>query len=147
MGCPHTERCPLFPLLRASLRSWRDYYCDSADGWRGCARYELSLTGAVVPIVLLPNGAHAQHLRRAAADVDRAGPAQSTQPQWSGPDSWQTWAPAPPANFEGIRRPAQPVEPAPSAHVVQIPGNPPAGPPEKRRGWWTRFADWISGPA
>lgn len=147
MGCPHAERCPLFPLLRASLRSWRDYYCDSGDGWRGCARYELSLTGAVVPITLLPNGVHAQHLKRAAAGDELAGPARPTQNRWPGPDSRQVWAPTPQASFEGIRGTAQPVEPAPFSHFLPTPGESPATPPEKRRGWWTRFADWISGPA
>ncbi|HEY0696341.1 MAG TPA: hypothetical protein VGD43_00850 [Micromonospora sp.] len=64
MACTHVEGCPLFPLLNASLRGWRNYYCDTVDSWRGCARYKMSLTGQPVPINLLPNGAVAQHLER-----------------------------------------------------------------------------------
>ncbi len=63
MGCSHTRECPLFPLLNASLRDWRNYYCDSEDGWQKCARYQLSKTGQLVPISLLPNGADAVHLK------------------------------------------------------------------------------------
>ena len=52
MGCLHAKGCPLFPLLNASLRGWRDYYCDSEDRWLDCARYKLSRTGQPVPISL-----------------------------------------------------------------------------------------------
>ncbi|PQM20443.1 hypothetical protein Sfr7A_27100 [Streptomyces xinghaiensis] len=66
MGCTHAVGCPLFPLLKAGMQSWRDHYCDSDHQWRTCARYQTSLTGERVPISLLPNGRHAHHLRRAA---------------------------------------------------------------------------------
>lgn len=84
MSCSHAAGCPLFPLLRASLQGWRDYYCDSEDQWLGCARYQVSLTGERVPISLLPNGARARHLEDAATGQDRsgaAGPEQAPPPQ------------------------------------------------------------------
>ncbi len=56
MACPHASGCPLFPYLNASLGAWRVSYCDSADGWRGCARFVLSGQGKPVPLALLPNG-------------------------------------------------------------------------------------------
>lgn len=56
MACLHTAGCPLFPHLRSSLQGWREYYCDSEETWRDCARYKMSLTGERVPITLLPNG-------------------------------------------------------------------------------------------
>jgi|NGEPerStandDraft_6_1074524.scaffolds.fasta_scaffold18963_5 hypothetical protein len=56
MGCTHTDHCPLFPYLNASLAGWRDVYCDSATRWRDCARFKLSRTGEPVPLALLPNG-------------------------------------------------------------------------------------------
>jgi hypothetical protein len=147
MGCSHTERCPLFPLLNASLRSWRDYYCDTKDGWRGCARYKLSLTGVLVPITLLPNGASAQHLR-AAAGLDGSGTSQSTHAPSSGLDSGLTEFTVPTAGFEQMRTPAQPLKPSPSAQVPQTSESPPARLPQpERRPWWTRLADWISGPS
>ena len=74
VGCSHREGCPLFPLLNASLRGWREYYCDSADRWHECARYKLSLTGRLVPITLLPNGHDAQ-LLRPDPDAGRSGAA------------------------------------------------------------------------
>ncbi len=56
MGCPHASACPLFPYLNASLGAWRVSYCDSANGWRGCARFILAGQGKPVPLALLPNG-------------------------------------------------------------------------------------------
>ncbi|GAB3974120.1 hypothetical protein GCM10027615_38920 [Plantactinospora veratri] len=147
MGCPHSERCPLFPLLNASLRSWRDYYCDTADGWQECARYRLSLTGAVVPIILLPNGVNAQHLKAAAAGVDRSRPAQPPRAHWSGFDPRQP-VEEPTAFFEQAATRPQPATHPLFPHVAQSPGNTPWVPPQpRRRRWWTRFLDWISGPA
>ncbi|GGS16573.1 hypothetical protein GCM10010269_64620 [Streptomyces humidus] len=62
VGCLHASTCPLFPHLNESLAGWRTYYCDNEANWRGCARYQMSLTGDRVPITLLPNGRHARHL-------------------------------------------------------------------------------------
>ncbi|RXS67999.1 hypothetical protein EST54_10420 [Streptomyces sioyaensis] len=87
MSCSHATGCPLFPLLRASLQGWREYYCDSADRWLGCARYQMSLTGERVPISLLPNGASARHLEapaeagRSSATSAAAAPRQSPPPR------------------------------------------------------------------
>lgn len=110
VSCSHAAGCPLFPLLRASLRGWREYYCDSDDRWLDCARYQVSLTGERVPISLLPNGARARHLED-VAEADRSGaanpgevpvPRQAPPPQ---PDPWSPeaapWSqPAPPRPYE-----------------------------------------------
>ena len=56
LSCTHADSCPLFPRLQASLEGWRRNYCDHATNWNTCARYERSLSGATVPITLLPNG-------------------------------------------------------------------------------------------
>ncbi|MEU3553473.1 hypothetical protein [Streptomyces fragilis] len=80
MGCSHATGCPLFPLLRESLRGWRDYYCDSNDQWRGCARYKMSLTGERVPISLLPNGAQARHFEDAGDAGGTCAPASGQAP-------------------------------------------------------------------
>ncbi|MGW0928348.1 hypothetical protein [Streptomyces sp. NPDC002644] len=95
MACPHAAGCPLFPLLRSSLRGWRDYYCDSGDRWGDCARYKMSLTGEPVPISLLPNGHSARHLQNpVGADASRMpDPGRThTATAWSQP------APAGPAS-------------------------------------------------
>ena len=78
VSCSHREGCPLFPLLNASLRGWRDHYCDSEDRWHDCARYKLSLTGQLVPITLLPNGHDAQ-LLRPDSDPDGSGAVKRKQ--------------------------------------------------------------------
>jgi hypothetical protein len=96
VGCSHAAGCPLFPLLRESLRGWRDYYCDSNDQWLGCARYRMSLTGEGVPISLLPNGAHVRHFEDAATGRGQAS--RQARPErhaaWSaeGASGSQQWA-------------------------------------------------------
>lgn len=108
MGCSHAVECPLFPFLKASLKGWRDYYCDSESRWRECARYRLSLTGERVPISLLPNGHHAQHIGHASSDGPSraANPRQArrqTPPQPAPPEkaSWLQPAPAPTPESSG----------------------------------------------
>ena len=71
MSCTHTDACPLFPKLNASLRGWRDAYCDSDRGWRHCARYNRSLSGVSVPLTLLPNGKYAHALARPQVPASR----------------------------------------------------------------------------
>jgi hypothetical protein len=139
VGCLHAKGCPLFPLLNASLRGWRDYYCDSEDRWLDCARYKLSRTGQPVPISLLPNGKNAQHLNR-APDADRFGSAEPRQapPSRLNPGSPGTTAPFEPAPAAA---PARPLEPSPPSQAPQ----PPAA--RSTRRWWTRLADWMRGPA
>ena len=56
MACAHTNDCPLFPKLHASLAAWREFYCDTESAWTTCARYERAVRGQAVPIALLPNG-------------------------------------------------------------------------------------------
>jgi hypothetical protein len=175
VGCSHREGCPLFPLLNASLRGWRNHYCDSEDRWRECARYKLSLTGRLVPITLLPNGHDAQLLRpdpdagrRGAADASHTPRQAPSSPLESG--SLETVVAQETAvalaRFEPVSLPvsAPPLEPPPPVQVPEPSGNPPAipqlsgGPPGRlarlvRRAygsthrWWTRLTDWMAGPA
>lgn len=152
VGCSHAATCPLFPLLRASLQGWRDHYCNSADRWNDCARYQLSLTGERVPISLLPNGARAQHIER-AADANRLGAASPSQaPRRTPPSRLDPWQPEPTAQFEPAPPPAPLLQHQPSS-PTQLPR-----PPERRvqrtrrargakQGWWARIADWMRGPA
>jgi hypothetical protein len=173
VGCSHREGCPLFPLLNASLRGWRDYYCDSADRWHDCARYKLSRTGRLVPITLLPNGHDAQ-LLRPDPGPDRSGSAEPRHasrhaPRQSPPaqlDSGSLETAVPMARFEPGPAPAaaRPIEPSPPAQVPQPPDSspavpqPPGSPPARltrrarrpygsTRHWWTRLTDWMTSPA
>jgi hypothetical protein len=163
VGCSHREGCPLFPLLNASLRGWRDHYCDSADRWRDCARYKMSLTGQLVPITLLPNGHDAQLLRpdsragRSGAAEPRHAPGQAPPSRL---DSGSPEAVVSIPQFEPVptsapaSAPAGPLEPSPPAQVPQSPSRPPARLTRRvrrahgsTRRWWTRLSDWITGPA
>ncbi len=176
MSCSHATGCPLFPLLRESLRGWRDYYCDSDDQWLGCARYQMSLTGERVPISLLPNGAHARHFEDAAADTGRSRPAGPGQaPRQAPPPRHDPWA----SGDAFGARPAAARPPAPPGHRIPAPDSVtpwaasaprpvthdrPSSPPGvsrphahptrhgrqargSRRGWWARFTDWMRGAA
>jgi hypothetical protein len=132
--CSHAQNCPLFPLLKASLRGWREYYCDTEDRWRDCARYKLSLTGQLVPISLLPNGREAHHLRRApeAGLYGAADPGYAPPPR---PNAAST------ARFESAPTADRPQESSP-------PVQPYWGPPARPTGhWWKRLAEWMRGPA
>lgn len=162
MGCSHREGCPLFPLLKESLRGWRDYYCDHEDRWADCSRYKLSLAGKLVPITLLPSGYDAQYL----PDADRSGsleskhalplrPTSPSRPNSRAPEPTVAASLFEPSLFEPAPAPApaRPLGPPP-AQVLQTPGNPPARstrPPQRThgpaRGWWTRLTDWMTGPA
>jgi hypothetical protein len=164
VGCSHRAGCPLFPLLNASLRGWRDHYCDSENRWHDCARYKLSLTGQLVPITLLPNGHDAQLLR---PDASRSGAAKPRPAPKQAPpsrlDSESLERAVVMARFESVPTsvPEQPIEPPPPAQVPQSPESPPPPSPRpvrqahsSRRRWWTRlagswnrFADWMAGPA
>jgi hypothetical protein len=152
-------------LLKLSLKGWRDYYCDSDDRWRACARYQLAQSGERVPISLLPNGASARHLE-GMAGTDRSGTARPvtdrsaagrpvTDRSGTGrsaagrPDTDRSAAVGPEqVSWQAPRsRPTQDAPPAP----VPVPADRPARharkAPSPRRGWWARFADWMKGPA
>ncbi|GLX53235.1 hypothetical protein Shyhy01_61850 [Streptomyces hygroscopicus subsp. hygroscopicus] len=150
VGCSHAAGCPLFPFLRGSLQGWREYYCDSEDRWLGCARYQTSLTGERVPISLLPNGARARHLE-AEAEAGRSGAASRSAPgrpqerparETAAPQATDRFGAAP-SPVPRDRSAPPPQVPAPSdgraGHTRRA-----AGP---KSGWWTRFADWMRGPA
>lgn len=146
------RRMPPFPLLRASLQGWREYYCDSDDRWLDCARYQVSLTGERVPISLLPNGALARHLED-VTEAARSGAANQPAPihpyEQSGPG---TVTPGATAHF-GATSPPAPVwhhQPSPP-HQMPQPSNSlgrrARQAPSSKRGWLARFADWMRGPA
>jgi hypothetical protein len=139
MGCTHVSGCPLFPKLNASLRGWRDAYCDSGAGWQSCARYQRSLTGHVVPLTLLPNGHDAQVIMR-------AGPVATATRSRFATDRPVDHRPGSP--FESAPEPARPA-PAPRPAVAPVltaepDPVPPAGP---LRSWWVRLLDWMRSPA
>jgi hypothetical protein len=141
VGCSHREGCPLFPLLKASLRGWRDHYCDSEDRWHDCARYKLSLTGQLVPITLLPNGHDAQ-LLRPDVEADRSGAAKRKQASRQAPSARINagspaatvtvgrFEPVPTSTPAETPAPAEPLdESSPPVQVPQPSGSPSAVPP------------------
>lgn len=147
LGCSHTATCPLFPLLNASLQSWRDYYCDTEDGWLDCARYKMAVTGQPVPITLLPNGKEAQLLRQVAEAGGVGGAAARRAPQQAPPPEFTS---RPPPAVVPYDRPSPGRPPAPP--FPQYHGNHPAHPPlpapkaPAKRRWWTRLIDWMTEP-
>jgi hypothetical protein len=117
MACGHRSNCPLFPLLNASLRGWRDEYCDSETMWRTCARYQRSGRGESVPLALLPNG----HLPIATARAVGAGSSGGQAPEWAG-------VPLPvPVPSPGLPSPGEQ-----------------AG--SRRGGWLVRVTRWLRSP-
>lgn len=129
MGCTHVAGCPLFPKLNASLRGWRDAYCDSSSAWHDCARYQQSRSGRSVPLTLLPNGKYAQAIGRPDPDRARSRFRSTTTPSARaavvGPFEAPVDPPAPPA-----ARPPVAVDP-----------------PASRLRWWHTFLTWMRGPA
>lgn len=67
MACSHVQHCELFAqfALNPALRVWQTHYCE-AD-FQACARYQMSLTGAAVPLNLLPNGTSVEAPRSSIA--------------------------------------------------------------------------------
>lgn len=63
MACTHVDNCELFAqfALNPALRVWQVHYCDQE--FKRCARFQLSLTGAAVPLNLLPNGSRVEAAR------------------------------------------------------------------------------------
>lgn len=134
MGCTHVPDCPLFPKLNASLRGWRDAYCDSDTAWRDCARYQQSNMGRPVPLTLLPNGRLAHTITRsratAAASPSRFAPASPLLPAARGSES----------PFE-----REPVEPQPSEDGPSEGGTRVAAPVRRPAGRWARLVAWLRG--
>jgi hypothetical protein len=149
VGCSHAAGCPLFPLLNLSLQSWRDYYCDSEDRWRDCARYKSSLTGERVPISLLPNGHRVHHLRTADADPPHEAdpmqvPRSLRQAPLAQPD------PSSPETTPFEAAPARHHQPAPPTQGPQPPDSltrHARHAPSSKRDWRDRLVDWLKGPA
>ena len=56
MACTHMSNCELYVQFAAdpSIEVWKAHFC--AGDYKKCARYQRSLTGAAVPLTLLPNG-------------------------------------------------------------------------------------------
>ena len=146
MGCTHVPDCPLFPKLNASLRGWRDAYCDSDSTWRDCARYRQSNTGRAVPLTLLPNGRMAQTITRSrvataspsrfatapvhlpAADTDSPFEREPVAPEPAAPaDDELPWAGSSPVAAPVRQRPAAPSEP----------------PVSRPAGRWARLVAWM----
>lgn len=150
MSCTHATTCPLFPKLNASLRGWRDAYCDTDAGWHRCARYTRSRSGVSVPLTLLPNGKYAHTIaggqpaptRFAAVPVSRrADPAAPFETAVSAPER----VPAPPTDWsrEWAEAPAPTVRA--TATVTRAPALP--APTAVRPGWWSRLVTWLRTPA
>jgi hypothetical protein len=135
MGCTHRAGCPLFPMLNASLRGWRETYCDSTTGWQGCARYTLSRTGAPVPLALLPNGKYVQAIGAAAGSAPASRFAPAPRPGVVlGASAGSPVADRAVADRAVADRAVTTVEPT-------------AEPAPARRGWWARLVAWLGGAA
>lgn len=67
MTCSHTGSCELFAqfALNPALKVWQVHYCEG--NYQQCARYQQSLSGASVPLNLLPNGARVEAPRSSDA--------------------------------------------------------------------------------
>lgn len=146
MACTHAAACPLFPLLNASLDGWRRCYCDSADGWRGCARYQQSLRGQYVPLSLLPNG-HDASLSPGVAEArgsggGRAGGSPGSHAPGGAPtliDLLFEHAPSVDTLPQGEgSRAALPDPPAPPPRSAREPST--------MRAWWNRLVEWMRTP-
>jgi hypothetical protein len=146
--------------MNESLKAWRTYYCDSSEGSQKCARYALSVRGEVVPLGLLPNGRHAQHIQMHAGEPAAAVPAGAAGTAGA-VDAAGGAAPVRvlPADGEGLFQPVlaadeaqtvvfRPVEaplvPRPrSSPETSPPPPPPREPRPTVRRWWTRLTDWM----
>lgn len=157
MACSHREACPLFPFLNSSLGEWRNYYCDSADGWRTCARYQQALRGQYVPLSLLPNGRDAHHLQNAGAGgrstADDLGGQQSASTSGSPTllDLLFEHVPSAPPAPPTAESPASP-SPVPHPRSPGSGASPRAPRPVQRvrrpaPRWWKRFTEWMRTPA
>lgn len=126
LSCSHTSTCPLFPLLNASLASWRSSYCDDDVAWKGCARHKRSMQGRPVPLALLPNG----HIP--SASFDEASVVTEHLLEEGGHVSTVT-APAP-----LVTEPAAPLA-APEAGTHEH--------HPTTATWWQRLRNWFGGAA
>lgn len=165
MACTHRDACPLFPFLNSSLAGWRNYYCDSADGWRTCARYQQALRGQHVPLSLLPNGRDAFHLQHVGADGSADGGADGGRGA-DGPDRQQVArtsggstlvdllfehapaaAPAPPVDEPPERPATLPHPPSRDAGRSPRAARPVMRVRRPAPSWWKRLTEWMRTPA
>lgn len=137
MSCTHVPDCPLFPKLNASLRGWRDAYCDSESAWRGCARFEQSQSGRAVPLALLPNGRLVHTI--ASSRATAAAPSRfRTAPLPAVADGGS------PFEREHLEpAPEPPADPAPARAQVAVRVRPAV----PRPGRWARIVAWMRGAA
>ncbi len=157
MSCSHRGGCPLFPFLNASLRGWREVYCDTEAAWGDCARYRLSARGEPVPLALLPNGRMPIALARSMeGDGPDAGRGDGTS---AGHGEPPIPVPSPPTaeGFPGAQH-AQHVHYGQYGQHGQYgqygqhaPAAAPARPPRQDPGaWgraWARLVAWMRAPA
>lgn len=132
MACSHVTACPLFPLLNASLDGWRRCYCDSSDGWRGCARYQQSVRGQYVPLSLLPNGHDASRSQGIVGGTVGASPSAHG---------------GAPTLVDLLFEHAPPRDPLPTPVHSAAPTPEPTPGPVPRSPWWRRLAEWMRSPA
>jgi len=69
MSCPETGRCGLYHQLRtsSSLAVWETLFCKS--GFNRCVRYRMSMSHALVPVDLMPDGvSHLPAMARSRGD-------------------------------------------------------------------------------
>jgi hypothetical protein len=136
MACSHAAACPLFPLLNASLDGWRRCYCDSRDGWRGCARYQQSLRGQYVPLSLLPNGHDASRSQGTAGGT--VGGAPGARAPGGAPTLVDLLFEHAPSAYPPADRDVPPT-PDPTPRTAHEPGS--------TLPWWKRLAEWMRSPA
>jgi hypothetical protein len=154
MSCPHATGCPLFPFMSGSLGEWRRSYCESSTGFRECARYLLASRGEVVPLGLLPNGFHAQHIERCAQVATATATVRGGDGPVAHADGGAVPVAAPAATGQapgtivpaGLPDPEQSVDTAESSSgadrstLSEMHG---LHRPRARPRWWTRLAEWM----
>ena len=147
MGCTHVPDCPLFPKLNASLRGWRDAYCDSDSAWHDCARYKRSQTGGAVPLALLPNGRMAQVLTRARPTAGSPPSRFQVAPVQVATGGVPFEREGPEPDSPPVRRASAVAERGGALVATPVRQSPAGSAPEHdhRPGRWARLVAWLRG--